>query len=102
MSAFLVILAVGIGTYLMRSLFVLALANRKIPPAIVRALDYVAPAVLSALVISLVVDTSGRLTVGMPEIVALVAGGLTVWKSRNFLLSAVVGMVVLWLITAIA
>ena len=101
MSAFLAILAVGIGSYILRSVFILALANRRIPPAVVAALEFVAPAVLAALVVSLLVDSEGRLAAGVPELVALVAGGLTIWKSRNFLLSAGVGMAVFWIVGAL-
>ena len=101
MSDFLAILAVGIGSYVLRSVFILALANRPIPPAVVAALEFVAPAVLAALVVSLLVDSDGRLAGGLPEIVALVAGGFTIWKTRNFLLSAGVGMAVFWVVGAL-
>lgn len=101
MSAFLAILAVGIGTYLLRSIFILALANRRIPPAVITALDYVAPAVLAALTVSLLVDVNGRLAVDLAEAAGLVAGGVTIWKTRNFLLSAGVGMAVFWLLGAL-
>lgn len=100
MSAFLAILVVGIGTYVLRSIFILALANRRIPPAAIAALDFVAPAVLAALTVSLLVDTEGRVAIGWPEALALVAGGLTIWKTRNFLLSAGVGMAVFWVVGA--
>lgn len=101
MNAFLAILAVGIGSYLLRSVFILALANRRIPPAVIAALDYVAPAVLAALTVSLVVDTDGRLAIDLAEAAGLVAGGVAIWKTRNFLLSAGVGMAVLWLLSAL-
>lgn len=101
MSAFLAILAVGIGTYLLRSVFILALAKRRIPPAVIAALDYVAPAVLAALTVSLLVDAEGRLALGAAEAAGLVAGGVTIWKTRNFLLSAGVGMGVFWLLAAL-
>lgn len=101
MSAFLAILAVGIGTYLLRSVFILALANRRIPPAVIAALDYVAPAVLAALVVSLILDAQGQLAVGIAEGLGLVAGAGTILKTRNFLLSAGVGMGVFWLVGAL-
>ncbi len=101
MSAFLAILAVGIGTYLLRSAFILALANRRIPPAVIAALDFVAPAVLAALTVSLLVDGAGRLAVGMAEAAGLVAGSFVIWKTRNFLMSAGVGMGVFWLVGAL-
>ncbi|HEX6947830.1 MAG TPA: AzlD domain-containing protein [Acidimicrobiia bacterium] len=101
-AALIAILAVGLGSYIMRAVFIIALANREIPPSVVSALEYVAPAVLASLVVSLVVDAQGRLTIGIPEILALVAGSITVWRSRNYLLSTIVGMAVLWIVSAIA
>lgn len=100
MSALVAVLAVGIGSYLLRSVFILALANRRIPPAVIAALDFVAPAVLAALVVSLLVDADGRLAVGLAEAVGLVAGGATIWKTRNFLLSAGIGMAAFWIVGA--
>ncbi|MFO7299156.1 MAG: AzlD domain-containing protein [Actinomycetes bacterium] len=101
LTAFLVILAVGVGTYVSRSVFILALANRHIPPALVRALSYVAPSILSALVVTQIVGSDGHFTIGIAETAGLLAGAVTVWRSRNFLLSAGVGMAVLWVLSAL-
>lgn len=101
MTAFLTAVAVGIGTYLMRSSFILALARRRIPDQVVVALQFVAPAVLSALVVALLVDGDGTVAVGVPEASALGAGGLVAYKTRNHILTLVVGMVVFWVIRAL-
>lgn len=101
MSAFGAIVIVGVGTYLLRSVFILALANRRIPPAVIAALDYVAPAVLAALIVSLMVDADGRVTAGLAEWLGLIGGSATILKTRNFLLSAGVGMGVFWIVGAL-
>ncbi len=101
MTEFLAIVAVGIGTYLARSVFIVALANRRIPPAVIAALDYVAPAVLAALVVSLLVDVHGRIDVGPAEMTAFVVGGATVFRTRNFLLAAILGMSAFWVVGAL-
>ena len=101
MSAFGAIVVVGLGTYLARSLFILALANRRIPPSVIAALDYVAPAVLTALVVSMIVDTDGRLTIGIAEALGLIAGSAAILVKRNFLLAAGVGMGVFWIVDAL-
>lgn len=97
MTAFLAVLAVGVGTYLSRSIFILALADRTIPPRVIRALEFVGPAVLSALVVALMVDDSGTVTIGVPEAAALSAGGLAGWKWRNLIYVVAAGMAVFWL-----
>lgn len=97
MTAFLAILAVGFGTYLSRSIFILALADRTIPERVVRALEFVGPAVLSALVVALMVDDSGTVAIGVPEAAALAAGGFAGWKWRNLIYVVAAGMTVFWL-----
>lgn len=101
MTAMLVILAVGLGTYITRSVFVVALANRRIPPLVLAALQFVAPAVLAALVVSLVLDVEGGLDLGAPEIAGFLVGGTTVYLRRNFLLAAVLGMGAFWVVRAL-
>lgn len=92
---------VGIGTYLIRASFIVALADMDLPPAIRAALGYVAPAVLAALVVSLLLggeDTS----VGWQELVALAAGGVVGWKTRSLPWVLAAGMATLWLLQWIA
>jgi branched-subunit amino acid transport protein len=96
MTEMLAILAVGIGTYFTRSVFIVALANRRIPVAVLSALDFVAPSVMAALVVSLLIGSDGRLEVGAAQIAAFVVGGATVFRSRNLLLAAVLGMAAFW------
>ena len=97
MTAFLAILAVGVGTYVSRSIFILALAERIIPHRVVRALEFVGPAVLAALVVALMVDDSGTVAVGVPEAAALAASGFAGWKWRNLIYVVAAGMAVFWL-----
>ncbi len=94
------ILLVGAGTYASRAIFILALANRKIPEAVLVSLQFVAPAVLAALIVTLLIDSDGNVAIGIPEAAAFVAGGLVAWRSRNHTLTLVVGMGVFWLIRA--
>ena len=101
MSGFLIILAVGLGTYVMRAVFIVGLANRRIPPLVITALEFVAPAVLAALVVSMLVQPDGRVAVGAPEMAGLIAGGAAAYFKRNFLLAAVVGMTAFWVVRGI-
>jgi branched-subunit amino acid transport protein len=102
MIAFLATVAVGVGTYLSRSIFILALAKKKIPNSVLVALQFVAPAVLGSLIIALLIDESGSVAIGIPEVAALAVGGAVTYKTRNHILTLVVGMTVYWVVRALA
>jgi branched-subunit amino acid transport protein len=101
MTAFIATVVVGIGTYVSRSIFILALAKRKIPSAVLVALQFVAPAVLGSLIIALLIDESGSVAIAIPEIAALAVGGAVTYKTRNHILTLVIGMTVFWVIRAL-
>lgn len=98
MSNFLAILIVGIGTYVFRAAFIVGLAGREMSPRFIRALEFVGPAVLSALVVALLVGGSGGGEVGTPEVAGLVVGGVVGWRSRNLVYTVLAGMGVFWLL----
>lgn len=91
-------LVVGVGTYLARASFILALADRQLPESLRLALQFVAPAVLAALVVSLLFGAEGN-GPGWPQLLALGAGGVIGWKTRSLVAVLGTGMVVLWLAT---
>jgi branched chain amino acid efflux pump len=101
MSAFLAILVVGVGTYLSRAIFILALADREIPPKLIIALDFVAPAVLSALVVALLIDQDGSVELGWPEASAFIVGAGVAYKTRSHIWTLVAGMTVYWVVRAL-
>jgi branched-subunit amino acid transport protein len=101
MTTFVASVIVGIGTYVSRSLFILALAKRRIPDSVVVSLQFVAPAVLSALVIAVLTNDDGTVAIGVPELAAFIVGGATVYKTRNHILTLVVGMTVFWVLRAL-
>jgi branched-subunit amino acid transport protein len=79
---------------------VLALVSRlQIPPAIDRALRYIPPAVLAAIIApALLMPDGGTLSLRLDN-AALVAGtaaGLIAWRTRNLLLTIVAGMLIFW------
>jgi branched-subunit amino acid transport protein len=97
----LAIIAVGTGTYLSRGVFILALANKKIPDSVLVALQFVAPAVLSALIVALLIDSDGNVAIGVAEVSAFVVGGVVAYKTRNHILTLIAGMGVFWLLRAL-
>ncbi|MEZ5372371.1 MAG: AzlD domain-containing protein [Microthrixaceae bacterium] len=96
----LAIVVVGIGSYVFRSVFILALADRTPPELVSKALRNVGPAVLSALVATDLWGPNAP-TVGAPELAGVVAAGLAAWRTRNLIASVVAGMVVRWVLMAI-
>ena len=70
------IILTGIGSYAMRAFFIFALARYAFPPLLLRALEYVAPTVMAALVISMLTTPEGELAAGPPEILGLVCAAL--------------------------
>ncbi|BFM09774.1 AzlD domain-containing protein [Halioxenophilus aromaticivorans] len=92
MTIFLAIVVVGLGTYASRAVFILLFANRKIPHTLQSALQYVAPATLSALIVTVLVDDNGQFAVGLAEMTGLGLGALVAYFTRNHLYTLVVAM----------
>lgn len=92
MSILLAIFLVGLGTYTCRAVFILAFANRKIPGFVQSTLQYVAPATLSALIVTVLIDKQGALAVGIPEMAGLISGSAVAYFTRNQVYTLVAGM----------
>ena len=101
MSDFLATAVVGLGTYLFRAIFIVALAKRRIPETVLVALKYVGPAVLGALIVALLTDSDGNVAIGIPEVAAFIAGGFVAHKTRSHVWTLVVGMAVYWVTLAL-
>lgn len=101
MTTFVATVIVGIGTYLSRSIFILALARKRIPDTVLVSLQFVAPAVLGALVVALLIGEDGSVAIGVAEVAALAVGAFTTYKTRNHILTLVVGMTVYWVLRAL-
>ena len=97
MTAYVVFVVAGIGTYLARSSFILAVGERPLPDSIELALRNIGPAVLAALAASLLTsDGFVEYVTSIPEVVAtLVAIGVS-WVTKRYVASFVAAMVVLW------
>ncbi len=98
MSVALAILAAGAGTYFMRAVFIVALASRRFPPLAMRALEYVAPAVMGALIVSMLTSAEGNVEVGLSEASGLLVAALVAWRTRNHIYTIIAAMTVFWLV----
>ena len=95
------IILTGIGSYAMRAFFIFALARYAFPPLLLRALEYVAPTVMAALVISMLTTPEGELAAGPPEILGLFCAALAAKTTGNHIFALIAGMGTFWLIGAI-
>jgi branched-subunit amino acid transport protein len=93
------IILTGIGSYAMRAFFIFALARYTFPPVVLRALEYVAPSVMAALVISMMTTPEGELVAGAAECAGLICAALAARYSGNHILALIAGMAVFWGVT---
>jgi branched-subunit amino acid transport protein len=92
------VLAVGLLTYVARAGLIVALADRSLPAELLRALRFVGPAVLSALVVSLLAGGEGISGIDLDEVVAVAVGALVAARTRNLIASLAGGMIALWVL----
>ena len=97
LTVWLVIVVLGIGTFLIRWSFLGALGDRDLPPWVLRMLRYTPVAVLPALVAPLVVWPSA--TGGQPDPARMAAATVTVvvglW-TRNMIAAILAGAITLF------
>jgi len=102
MTGWVIILATGLGTLLLRSSFTVFVGDRKMPDTLTRALRFVPAAVMTALVTPAVFLVDGGLDLTFDNLrwpAALVAA-IVAWKTTNIAYTIAVGMVTLWLAQA--
>lgn len=82
MSAWVAFGVAGVGTYLLRGLFVFVVGNRPLPLGVQRALRNIGPAVLAALTASLLTSSRlGEFVTSVPEVLGVVAGvAVGMWR----------------------
>lgn len=100
MSLWLVVILAGALTFLTRLSFISLLARWEMPPLALRALQFVPPAVLSAIIFPELLIRDGELAVS-PDNYRLLAGAVAVliaWRFKKIMPTIVVGMVTLWLL----
>jgi branched-subunit amino acid transport protein len=92
MTVWLIMIALAVGTFLIRISFIFLLSNREVHPLIARALRFVPASVLSALVIPQILTRNDSLSISLtnPQLIA--------WRTKNVLFTILSGMVVLWLL----
>jgi len=100
MNLWLVVIAAGLLTFLIRLSFISLLANREIPPIAQRALSFVPPAVMTAIVFPELLLRDGHLAANLDNH-RLIAGAIAIlvaWRFKKIMPTIVAGMAALWLL----
>lgn len=94
------LIIIGIATFLIRLSFIFLFGKFEIPPWLRRALKYIPPAVLSAIIFPDLFIRSNAIDISLtnPRLIAGVLAVITAWKTKNILLTITIGMVSLWIL----
>jgi len=100
MTVWLIMIALAVGTFLIRISFIFLLSNWEVHPLIARALRFVPASVLSALVIPQILTRNDSLSISLtnPQLIAGIVAAVVAWRTKNVLFTILSGMVVLWLL----
>lgn len=96
MNEVFLILGMMLATFSVRYVMFGASSRIKLSPALLNALRYVPPVVLSAIVVPEVLLSDGKLSIGImnARLVGAIAAIIISYATRNLLLTIVVGMTV--------
>lgn len=102
-SIWLLFIAVGLGTFTLRFLFIYLFGKIAMPNWLSRALRFVPAAALAALVFPALTHPAGFLDISLSNfrLLAGLGGAVVAWRTRNVLLTILVGMALLWLFQAV-
>jgi branched-subunit amino acid transport protein len=103
MNLWLTLIAAGFVTYATRLSFIVLFGRREIPDLLLRALRFVPPAVLTAIIFPELLMPGGEMDVSLSN-VRLLAGlvaTLVAWRTKNAVLTILVGMLALWVLQAL-
>lgn len=94
----LLILGMALVTFAVRYPVLVLVGKLPLPDPVLRALRYVPPAVLTAIIVPAVVMPAGTLDLSLSNsaLIAAVIAVLVSWRTRNLLLTIVLGMLALW------
>lgn len=96
MEKILIFASMALVTFLTRFLMI-AVLGREIPPLVQRWLRYVPTAILAALIVPAVLVPNGKIQFGLPAL-AMLAGALAAWRTRNVFLTMLAGLAVFWVL----
>jgi branched-subunit amino acid transport protein len=103
MNLWLLLAAMGLVTYASRIAMIALLGRLQVPDLVGRALKYVPPAVLSAIIAPELLRPAGALDISFSNVrlLAGLAAIVVAWRTRNILLTLAVGMGLMWVLGAV-
>ena len=103
MNYWLIIIAMGVVTFGIRLLPIVLLGRIEIPIVVQRALRFVPPAVLSAIIAPELLMPGGEfsLSLGNARLLAGIVATVVAWRTKNVLATIAAGMIALWVLSAI-
>lgn len=103
MNYWLIIIAMGVVTFGIRLLPIVLLGRIEIPLVVQRALRFVPPAVLSAIVAPELLMPGGEFNLSLDNarLVAGLIATVVAWRTKNVLLTIAVGMITFWVLSSI-
>jgi branched-subunit amino acid transport protein len=95
----LLVLGMGIVTYLPRWIPLILLSRRQLPEWLRQWLDFIPVAVLSALILPAVVTTGDprHLAVFQPAMLVSIPVSIFAWKTRSLAGTVIIGMALFWI-----
>jgi branched-subunit amino acid transport protein len=102
MNAFLVVIAIGVGSYALRAVMLVLVTTRPIPAGLESALALVGPAAVAALLATMVLTQGGQIDPLPPASVAATAAGfVAVRRTGNVMHAFTAGLPLMWVLTAL-
>jgi branched-subunit amino acid transport protein len=103
MSWLPVLALAGLATFATRLSFIALEGRVRTPPLLARALRFVPPAVLSAIILPELIVRDGVLDLspGNARFLAGAVAAAVAWRTRSVLLTIAVGMCALWILRAV-
>jgi len=103
LELWLVLIAGGLLTYGIRLSFIILFGRLGNPARLIKALRFVPPAVLSAIIFPEILVKDNRLFLdpSNPRLIAGLLAALVAWRTRNAVLTIVAGMAALLIIDAL-
>jgi branched-subunit amino acid transport protein len=102
MNLWLIVIAMGLVTFGIRFVPIVLLGRIEIPPVMQRALRFVPPAVLTAIIVPELLFRNNQMDVSLTN-ARLLAGVIAIvvaWRTKNALITIGAGMIALWVLSA--
>lgn len=90
----LVVGAIGAGTWALRASLILLFRDAAIPPVLERAFRYVGPSVLAALSIPGLLAPDGAFDLTTLRVPAGIVAGFVAWRTKSLLVTLLAGLAV--------